>query len=160
MQPYRPTKIDGLLQMQIECDQIVLVTCVTGANNWAHTMLSNILEANLAECHIGFDCEWNCDTCEVTRTLQLSFPASVSLTKATVLCLSKMGAISAETFPTGLKSLLELPTIVPVGVNVGVDIARISKFGVKFTRFKDLSAMAQNIDDSCLDGYGMKALCA
>ena len=49
-----------------------------------------------------------------------------------------MGAISAETFLTRLKSLLELPTIVPVGVNVGVDIARISKFGVKFTRFKDL----------------------
>ena len=49
VQPYRPTKIDGLLGTQIERDQIVLVTCVTGANNWAHTMLSNISEANLAE---------------------------------------------------------------------------------------------------------------
>ena len=103
----------------------------------------------MAECHIGFDCEWNRDTCSITRTLQLSFPESVSHHKAIVLCLSKMGAITAHTFPTHLKSLLSLPTIIPVGVNVVVDVARIAKLGVKFTRFKDLSSMAQDIDEGC-----------
>jgi hypothetical protein len=160
VQRYQPTSINGLVRIRLPENARMEIVTKTGANQWALAIISSIAGASLNEICVGLDCEWNRDSSELTRTLALSFPASICESPAVVINLSRMGVFEMEQFPVSLKSLLELPAIIPVGVQVGNDISRLAKLGVKMTTFRDDAEIAKQLQDEMTTGYSLAGLCA
>lgn len=109
----------------------------------------------------GFDMEWNWadGTHELTQTLQLCIPDQSSEMVA-VLHLSEFECFSPDDFPMQLKMLLELPRLVPVGIQVGGDISRLQKLGVNVSTYVDVTCLAKTLNLDNPGGYGMQRLCA
>jgi hypothetical protein len=167
MTPFTPTKIDGLPCVYLEDYEYIEITTRDAANDWCLAVMERISESNSAvdkKIYYGLDCEWNWrdGTHELTRAVQIYFLDDVSSTAA-FFNLGKMQAFLPDAFPRDLKRLLELENLVPVGVNIPIDIARLRKLGVNIKHWIDISLMAKELDEDGQKnphGYGMKALCA
>lgn len=80
------------------------------------------------------------DTRKLTRAFAFSFPQLCD--KALVLDMTQIDCFSAERFSRSLKTLLETPKMVPVGVNVSVNTARLGDLGVRVQTKVDISQPA------------------
>ena len=75
-----------------------------------------------------------------------------------VFHLTAIGATSPALFPSGLKDLLEHPKLVAVGVQIGGDLSRLKRLGVKVRRRIELRDLAKRHDSNQKDGTGLAAL--
>lgn len=92
---------------------------------------------------VGLDCEWNQHdgSHELTRTLQLA----VLDRNAAVVDLNAMEVRYPKDFPERLKKALEMKNVVAVGSNVGIDVGRMQKLGVRINKWVNLGGMAKNL---------------
>jgi len=125
VKPYKPPTVDGLVRASIlEEDYTVMVT-PTEVNNWALSMSRIVANVNASEIYVGLDTENNVDeTSSLTRTLQIAFPPDL-FDKVVIVHLSKMCAFDRDSFPKELRKLLQLPKIIPCGVNIGHDMTHL-----------------------------------
>ena len=163
--PFEPEAPPGLVRYELADGNITQITSISAANEWATAMITNISDSrSLTEIHIGLDCEWNRSSHDITRTLALSFPSEVCSASAVLFNLSEMGVRSWNDrfclFPEKLANLLQMEKVVPVGVNIGVDIKRLADLGLNLSRFIDVSEIAKQVQGDSVTGFGMKHLCA
>ena len=121
-----PLELANLGYATIKDDDFIYVTSNNAANTWALSVIATLDSAH--PICVGIDCEWNYrdGTADITRTLQLSFPAQ----KVAVMHLSKMSIFTPENFPLSLKSLMQLDSLLFCGRNVGIDCSRMQNLGV------------------------------
>ena len=106
------------------------LTAVTAANDWAQAIATAVAANISSEMHVGLDVEWSRDkTRAIDRTLHLAFPSNITA-QAVVVKLDKMGARTKQAFPRELKRLLELPKLVPRGIDISCDVNRLQQLGV------------------------------
>lgn len=80
--------------------------------------------------------------------------------KVLVLDMTQMDCFAAERFPNALKTMLENPKVVPVGVNVSVDTASLADLGVHVKTRVDMRQQANLCEPKHNDGHGMQKLCS
>jgi hypothetical protein len=136
-----------------------VIDSIDGVNNWAAAVVGDLKNCHEPTIIFGLDTENNMHdgTRDITRTLQLSFPKEIS-GQAVVIHLSAMGAFNEASFPKVLKQLLELPRLVPVGVQLWYDTKRLADLGIRVKKFIDLSMLGKEHFRSFPGGYSLKAL--
>jgi hypothetical protein len=139
------------------------IVSTTRANFWARAAIRELQELTSSvpdtPFHIGLDTENNYSfdgsvDSSITHTLQICMPNE----EVTVFHLSKMGATSPEDFPAKLKEFLEHSKIVACGRQIGGDLSRLRKLGVKIGRRIELQQLAIRHDPSQPDGTSLAAL--
>jgi hypothetical protein len=157
--PFRPRTVNGMVRATIKDDRYLVLTTEGQVNNWALAGVDTVRKAK-GIVFMGMDLEWNRSTQSLTRTMQLAFDG---VDKVAVIHLSAMNAMTKDTFSEdlpALKTLLELPSIMPIGVNIAGDVARLRKqLGINITKMIDLGLLAQQHRADEAEGYGMRALC-
>ena len=107
----------------------------------------------------GLDAEWNWGETGM-RLLIICMPRredTEEINKVKLFDLSAADAQSKETFPKHLKTLLETRNYILTGCNVAGDLTRLYQYGVRVTRYYDVTGMAKQINPN-LPSYKMEHL--
>lgn len=108
----------------------------------------------------GLDAEWNRGETGI-RLLIISMPnldgESHDENKVRLFDLNAAQIYDADRFPTNLKALLEKRDFIPAGVHVGGDCSRLGVFGVKMTRWYELTVLGRQLLPN-LKSYKMEHL--
>jgi len=107
----------------------------------------------------GLDAEWNWGETGM-RLLIICMPQredTEEINKVKLFDLSAANAQSKESFPKHLKTLLETRNYIPTGCNVAGDLTRLYQYGVRVTRYYDVTGMAKEINPN-LPSYKMEHL--
>ena len=156
---WRPKRRGGLPVASLPSANYFTIATKEEANVWALSLVSKVSKMT-GVTRYGLDTENNRDTSHITWVLSLSFPAPIE-SRVAVLHLSTMGIFSAKDFPEHLKTLLELPSLVPVAVNVGHDTTRLNALGVEFCSDpREIMDVAKMLEPNHPEGYGMQKLCS
>ncbi len=170
MSPHVPPTIDGCPTAKLSSEAYMNLDTAASVNTWCRAIITKLNQnSQLTEVPFGLDLEWNYGdgTDKITRNMSISVPKMLlgdDGSKSTVFInLDKLLVYNDAVMKATLQplcQLLELPKVVPVGVNIAVDIARLEILGIHIRNFKDVMQMGKTVSPGEPTGYGMRALCA
>lgn len=136
MNPYTPTMIDGHIRAMLEMNQYCELSSIGAVEDWVGSVFVYLEHHPDKVIHYALDEEWNAlnGTHDITRLLSLAMPTLLSVLPVAIN-LGRLCAFTPETFPEPLRALLQRPRLVPVGINIAGDIARLAKLGVHIRKW-------------------------